>query len=115
MLKSQLSEIAAELGPAVERAVKKGAETVMADAKIRVPVDEDDFDPKNHLRDAIHLERDDTTDGWLVVARNHDVFYGHMVEHGTVHSAPRPFLVPALEQNRRVIEEEIAAALRRIT
>jgi hypothetical protein len=49
------------------------------------------------------------------VIADSDVFYGHLVEHGTSHSAPHPFLVPSLEANRKPILAAATAVLRKIT
>lgn len=118
---NRLPEIIAELPVAVRAALVQGAQRVAQSAKDRVPEDTGD------LERAIHVEiAEDPTDaavlsgravlegGVYVVAGDDKVFYGHMVEHGTTHSPPHPFLVPALEENRAAIQEEIAAALRKV-
>lgn len=105
-LKSRLPMIAAELRPKVSAAVKRGAELVAADARIRVPTGP----PEVHLKDHINVRRRDAAE-YEVSAGNEETFYGHMVEFGTTHSAPRPFLVPALEENRQVIEMLVREAL----
>ena len=110
-LRSNLPEIAAKLDAEVKAAAAAAAELVAERAKERAP-----YDPAGsgeHLRDAIHTQQ--TADGTLVVAGDKDVFYGHMVEHGTSHSAPHPFLVPALEESRGEIVDLIAQATRRAT
>lgn len=118
-LKSDLPEIIKALPVAVRAAVMVGAEQISTDAKALVPVED------GELQRAIHVELvQDPTEtallsgrssegGVYVVAGDDDVFYGHMVEHGTTHSPPHPFLVPALEANRKAIEEEIAAAIKK--
>lgn len=106
MLKSRLPQIAVEIDIIIGEAVERGAETVKADARQRVPVQ------SGKLRDAIHVEPED--DGTYVVAGDEDVWYGHLVEHGTSHTAPRPFLVPALEENRDGIVTRARSALRRL-
>jgi HK97 gp10 family phage protein len=106
-LKSRLPMIAAELDPRVSTAVKAGAELISADAKTKVadppPVGEG-------LREAIHVESDGP--GYSVVAGSDDVFYGPMVEHGTSHSAPKPFLIPAMEENKEAVAAGVTAVLR---
>jgi HK97 gp10 family phage protein len=91
-LKSRLPQIARALDDRLEDVVEDGAEAIAQSAKDRVPVATD------ALRAAIHVA--DEAEGSYVIAGDTDVFYGHMVEHGTSHSAPRPFLIPALEENR---------------
>jgi HK97 gp10 family phage protein len=96
--------IIVELPPAVRVAVNAGAETVAESAKSRVPVD------TGRLQEAIHIE--EVPGGAEVVAGNRVAWYGMLVEHGTVNQPPRPFLVPALEENRVAIEAEIDKAIR---
>jgi HK97 gp10 family phage protein len=92
-LNSRLPQIAAMLRPKLEAIVEDTAERVVEDARNRAPVRSGD------LRRAIHVEQKDDLTAH-VVAGDKDVFYGHMVEYGTSHSAPHPFLIPALEANR---------------
>lgn len=106
-LKSRLPEIAAELRPRVGNAVRLGAERIKESARDRVPVH------TGKLRDGIEIDRRGPTE-YAVVAGDRDVFYGHLVEFGTSHSAAHPFLVPAAEQNRQVVERLVIEALRRL-
>ena len=96
--------IIAALNPKVNAALRVGAEVVEASAKVRAPTESGD------LRNAIHVE--DGDDGVYVVAGGGDVFYGHMVEFGTSHSAAHPFMVPAAEENRDTVAAAVMAALR---
>lgn len=104
MLKSRLPAIAAELHGLVEAALQPGAHLVEAAAKERVPVE------SGELRDAIHV--DTQPEGVYVIAGDNKTFYGHLVEHGTSHSPPEPFLVPALEANRAAVVELAKHALK---
>lgn len=104
MLKSRLHEIAAGLDSFVQEGMKVGAERIAQAAKERVPVD------SGALRDAIHT--DARGKGVYVVAGDHHTFYGHMVEHGTSHSAPQPFLVPAFEENAELVRKLAGVSLR---
>ena len=106
-VKSRLPVIAAEITPRVTVAIKDVADAIADDAKQRVPVETGD------LRDAIHVEFKGAAD-WAVVAGNSKAFYGHMVEHGTTRAAPRPFLIPAAEAKKEMIDEVVGAALRRL-
>jgi HK97 gp10 family phage protein len=101
---NRFPQIIATLDPRVKAALVPAADIIANAAKARVPVESGD------LRDAIHLE--DADDGVAVVAGGGDVFYGHMVEFGTSHSAARPFMVPAAEENRDTAVAAVAAALR---
>lgn len=84
--------------------MRLAAEAIEVGAKSRVPVDSGD------LRNSIHTERID--DGYAVVAGDSDVFYGHIVEHGSTRTAPRPFLIPAAEAVRDNLDDLVRAAFR---
>jgi HK97 gp10 family phage protein len=104
-LKSRFPQIIASIRPRVSVAVKESADAIKEGAQERVPRDTED------LYHAIHVERVGVAE-YSVVAGDDDVFYGHMVEDGTAHSAPRPFLVPAAEVERPLAEARVTAALR---
>ncbi len=106
MFRSRLPEIATLLHPTVQAALKAGAERIAENARQRVPVQ------SGRLRDAIHVEEDDGS--FYVVAGNTEVFYGHIVEHGGAHTPPRPFLVPALEENADSVLGAVTSALGRL-
>jgi len=106
-LKSRLPEIAEELRPKVSAAIKEGAQLVAAEARVRVPIGP----PEVHIKNDIRVTRVGPAE-YAVLAGDDNTFYGHMIEWGTSHSAPRPFLVPALEANRQTVETLVAAALR---
>lgn len=106
-LQSRLPAIIAELRPKVSKAVKVGAELIAEEARTRVPVGP----PDKHLKDHIHVEREGPA-AYYVVAGDDDVFYGHMVEHGTAHSGPHPFLVPSVEASRDEVVAAVTVALR---
>lgn len=105
-LKSRIPQITAELQGKLETVVQSGAESIEAMAKARVPVDEGD------LRDAIHTERE--PEGVYVVAGGEDVFYGHIIENGSVIHPPRPYLVPSAEAARGPIIAAAANVLRNL-
>lgn len=98
MFQSRLPEIAAELGARIRIIEEKTAGLVEAGAKDRVEVD------TGRLKGQIHVEHDEETGGFLVLAgdaRSKDfAFYGHIVEHGGVDTPARPFLMPAAEAVR---------------
>jgi HK97 gp10 family phage protein len=106
MLKSRLPTITPEIAERLEGACVRTAEHVAQDARGRVPVD------SGALRDSIHTEKDEHGIGEFVVAGNTEVYYGHFVEYGTVNTSPRPFLVPAAEENRARHVKEARAALK---
>lgn len=106
-LKSRIPEIAKALEPAIHEAVKEAADTIRDAAKERVPV------RTGRLRRAIHTE--EAPEGAYVIAGDSQAWYGHLVEHGTSHSPPHPFLVPAFEENRREIQEHLAETIKATT
>jgi HK97 gp10 family phage protein len=105
-LRSRIPQIIVTLPPAVRAAVMIGAEQVSQDAKRRVPVD------TGRLQEAIHVR--EVPGGAEVVAGDRVAWYGMLVEHGTVVPGhpPRPFLIPAFEENRAAIEVEVDKAIR---
>ena len=63
------------------------------------------------LEQQVHVD-DQKREGVYVVAGDPSdpiAFWGHMLEHGTSHSPPYPFLVPALEENEEAIKGAVAA------
>lgn len=107
-LKSRFPEIIAEMRPRVGAAVKQAAEVIAEDAATKVP---DPSPVAQGLIAAIRVERQAAAE-YAVVAGDSETFYGHMVEFGTSHSAARPFLIPALEENEQNAEALVTAALR---
>jgi HK97 gp10 family phage protein len=91
MLKSRIPRIAADLDRLMEDVEERGARAVVRDAKGRVPI------RTKTLHDAIH--KDKQPEGTYVLGGDGEAWYGHLVEYGTTHSSPKPFLVPALEEN----------------
>lgn len=94
--KSRFPEIIAALKPATALTEDDVADRVVTRAQARVPRD------TGKLANSIHKER--AGEGVMVLAGDEDVFYGHIVEHGGVYTAPRPFLVPAAEETRQEVE-----------
>lgn len=107
-LKSRLDGIALELQPKVSAAAKAGAEIVAEAAAANLiagghVLSED-------LANEVHVERAGPGE-YAVVAGGDDAFYGHMVEGGTDHSPPYPFLMPALEENQDTVVFLVQGAL----
>lgn len=105
-LDSRLPEIVAALQRKVGSAVKDGAELVAECAAEKVPLGP----PPHHLKDDIHVERVGAAE-YSVVAGREDTYYGHILEHGSVKMAARPFLIPALEESAPEIVAIVEAAL----
>jgi HK97 gp10 family phage protein len=103
-LTSRIPEIIASIPDELGAILEDGANAVAEDAQSRVPVE------TGRLRDAIHVEQlDDLT--FSVVAGDEDAYYGHVVENGSVTTAPRPFLVPAAEAQRDALDAAAMKAL----
>lgn len=132
-LTSRIPLIVAELDETTLEGVMEIAERIVEGAKQRVP----DAPPLTEgLVGAIHIETgsdlvksteagfshsaltvtaEDLAEGAVaVVAGDHDHFYGHIIENGGVHTPPRPFLVPAFEQERPNLEEVVGEKLREL-
>lgn len=81
---------------AIKNAMAAGARKIRDEAKRLVPVDD------GTLREGIvvarKVKKSRTRKGSVVVGiRGDGRFYAHMVEWGTSHSAPNPFMRPALD------------------
>lgn len=109
--KSRIPRVASALEIAVDAALVEGANRVKDDAERRLA-------PHRHTGE---LERQLRVDdrkkaGIYVVAGDpkdpNFAFWGMLLEHGTAHSAPAPFLVPALEENRAGIVTLAEAAIK---
>jgi len=101
---SRIPQIALSLDERIDGALRIGAEGIASAAQTRAPV------ATGALRDAIHVEK--ITEGeYAVVAGDDDVFYAHIIEGGGVNTAPRPFLIPALEAERDNVLADINRVL----
>lgn len=92
-LKSGFGLMARLMAANVDDATRKTAEAVAEGASQRVPTD------SGALKRAIHVVRDGPS-SYRVVAGDREAFYGHIVEGGGAYTPARPFLVPALEEQR---------------
>ncbi len=100
----RLPLVAAELSASLDVAARTIAESIADRAKAAAPVE------TGRLRDSIHVERVGRGK-YAVVAGDHDVFYGHLVEFGAVSSPAQPFLVPAVEATEAEAEAVAQRAL----
>lgn len=105
---NRIPEFIAKLEGELRAVELAAAERIRDGAKNRVPVDPN---AETHLKDAIHVDPDE--EGVWVVAGNKEHWFGHMVEHGTTHSGPEPFLIPAVEENTESFVSEAREVLRR--
>jgi len=96
-----------EMGPAVRKAcgdvVRKAATDVLADAKVRCPVDTGALVNSGQMKMLAPLTAE--------VAFTTD--YAHFVELGTVKMAAQPYLTPAVEMMREPFFQAIGAAVKR--
>jgi len=107
-LQSRLPLIAATLQTKVSAAVKAGSEIIAEAAQANLVAG--GHIRSDELGQAIHVEREGPAE-YSVVAGNKDAFYGHMLENGTTHSPPYPFLIPALEENEDTVLYLVQGAL----
>lgn len=109
---SRIPEIERKLPLELDAAMLEAADEIKNIAQSLCPVGTG----RVHLRDRIHVER--TKEGartltW-VVAGDRQAWYGHLVEHGSVHHTvhagewiitPHPFLTPAAETGRGIVKD----------
>src|SRR5262245_57326670 len=114
-LEDHIPEISRSLGAIMDGILEDGAERVRDLAKAKVPVDSGD------LKETIHVEQVGPYE-WAVIAggksiTGESIWYGHLIEFGhnlvvgrrkadqriVGHIAPQPFLIPALELERRTM------------
>jgi HK97 gp10 family phage protein len=105
MYKSRLREISAALPIRLDAVARKAADDVADGARENVAVRTGD------LRNAIHVEHRGVGE-YAVVAGDDKAWYGLLVEHGTRHNPPRPFLHPAAENARAGIQAWGVATLK---
>lgn len=132
-LKKQLEQLGEELQPKVLRsAMREAFKPVLEAARAKVPVD------SGELRAGIALATAKTPGGGLAAgllisskttglkqARMAAAAFGeaqstsspartwHLIELGTKHSPPQPFLRPALDENAQTVVSTFAAAVRK--
>lgn len=112
-LKSRFPEIIAELRPKVGAAVKQAAEVIAEDAAQKVS---DPSPVGQGLIATIRVEREEAAE-YSVLAGDTTAFYAKWVEYGHAargggQVAPRPFMVPAAEENRENAAYLVTGALR---
>lgn len=96
----ELRSIGNHIATAAKDAIKRGAEAVATDAKALCPV------RTGKLRDSIKAERQADGASYKVTS----LWYGRIVELSP--KINKPFLMPALEQNRDGIRADIREAIR---
>ena len=92
---SELSRIADRLERDAKRLVRDTATRIYRGAQARTR------DRTHMLDESMRIEGEGPYSTSVAVGRRRgEGFYAHMVENGTVHSEPRPFLTPAAEAER---------------
>ena len=101
-----LRELGGHVADAAKQALKRGAYTVAADAKSRVPV------KTGKLRDSIKVTANSDGSKYKVSAdaQNRGYKYGKVIEYGR--DRERAFLHPALDSHKEQIRENIKNAAR---
>lgn len=89
----------------VDQVVERVADRIVEEAQARVPQE------SGRLHDAIHKEHRGVGE-YAVLAGDDEVFWGHMVEFGTVKANAHPFLVPAAEAASQEINSIGARTMR---
>jgi HK97 gp10 family phage protein len=108
MFFSRIPQITREMEPAVAEALRVGAEVVAAAAAAAAPRG----GGVHHIADDIHVVRNGHLE-YLVRAGKSDTFYGHILEHGSVHAAPHPFLVPSLRATSHEVVDDVRRGIKR--
>lgn len=106
-LRSRFPEISAKIARRVSTEMRHTANLIAEDAASRINPGPDPI----HLAEEIHVEREAPAT-YRVVAGGGGAYYGHILEHGSVHAAPRPFLIPALDAQREGAVRRTTAILR---
>lgn len=107
-LQSKFKNIGDELQKALSEAVSAGAVVVERDAKIRVPV------LTGNLRNSIREFKKNESPGRVESQVGTDVEYGPAVEFGTSRRAPKPYLRPAIDENRTQIQAAFDAKIKQV-
>ncbi len=96
-------------GREVKRVYMKGALILRDRARELAPV------KTGKLRSAIFAAYGKPTSPNVLVGVNYRIApHAHLVEFGTVHAAPHPYMRPAVSQARTAVVQTIAAGLREI-
>jgi HK97 gp10 family phage protein len=108
---SRIPQVVSELAVAVDNALLEGAEQVKEDAETRLAPHR----KSGELERQLHIDDRKKAGIYVIAGDPKDptfAFWGMLLEHGTSHSAPYPFLIPALEENRDRIVAAATAAVR---
>lgn len=107
-LKSRLSQIAAALPQAADKAAERIAQVVEERAKDGVPVD------TGALRTSIETFGAGGS-GERIVSAGQSLDYAPHVEYGTSRQAAQPFMTPASEAGRQAAQGIVSDEVKRVT
>lgn len=88
------------------KALEEGSEIFRSDIEQRAPRGKG----TKHLADHIIKEINGDT---VKIGPFRDYFYGHFLEFGTRKMSARPFMGPAFESNKLIVQEKMADVLRK--
>lgn len=121
----KLSSIEAQT--ALEEGIVDGALAVVEDAKDRVPVQTGDLKASLHIGGYTRLTPDYRKIGMYGALRQYKgkgksfgvlvgstLPYAHLVELGTKHSRPKPFLRPAADAKQRYVVKRVGQAIDKV-
>lgn len=106
-LTSRFPGIGTSIARRLSTEMRHTAQLIAEEAESRLNVGPPDI----HLMEHLHVVREAPAT-YAVIAGDEEAFYGHIVEHGGLHSAPRPFLVPALDAQKADAVARATAILR---
>jgi HK97 gp10 family phage protein len=92
----------AQIEQGAAEAVKEVGDLATKDAQDGCPVSATSTAGHVHMRETIHAE----ADGLYSVSIGTDKEYGPYVEHGTSRMRAQPFMFPAFEKNRGVLQSK---------
>lgn len=100
ILRRTMTKIAAN----IRNDIRAGAERKSGTLR-RAVVSKRQRGTRDQIEAAVHITKGN--------AAKHDAFYWHMVEFGTAHSDPKPFIVPAIERARATYRKDLGDELGR--
>lgn len=104
-LSRRLNVLEKDIRKAALHGLETGADRIAKDARARVKTTSGDT---GALENSIETRVDPRT---LTVTVEATAPHAAFVEYGTVHQAARPFMTPALEENRAAVADDVARAV----
>ena len=110
---SKIPKFLAELAPAIDAALVKGAHLIADDAQQRLHPHR----LTGELEREVHVDDRKRRGVWVLAGDPKDpffAFYGTFLEFGTRHAPAYPFMIPAFESKRDEVTGLVDAAVRGI-